>query len=181
LVARPKNRTKHGVACRYAGVIGNSVINRIKALFQDRRGAAAGARDRHSADELHIAAAALLVEAARMDDEFDAGERDKVLELVTDRFELSREESLSLLAAAENRVAQSSQLHGFTRIVNKAFDQTERIELLEMLWEVVYADGVLHDYEASLMRRLTGLLHVPDRENAAARDRARARLGQVLK
>jgi len=160
------------------------VINRFKALFQDRGGETAdetaGASGRHSADELHIAAAALLVEAARMDDEFDAHERDKVLELVTYRFDLNREESLSLLAAAEEQVAQANQLHGFMRVVNKAFDQAERIELLEMLWEVIYADGTLHDYEAGLMRRLNGLLHVSDQESAAARNRARARLGQVL-
>lgn len=161
-------------------MIRNSVINRFKALFQDRRGEPADVSGRHSADELHIAAAALLVEAAQMDDEFDACERSKVLELVTDRFDLNREESLSLLAAAEERVAQASQLHGFTRIVNKAFEQAERIELLEMLWEVIYADGALHDYESSLMRRLTGLLHVSDQESAAARNRARARLGQTL-
>ena len=156
------------------------MINRFKALFQDRRGTAASAHGRHSADELRIAAAALLVQAAQMDDAFDAHERSKVLELVTYRFDLNREESLSLLAAAEERVAQANQLHGFMRVVNKAFDQAERIELLEMLWEVVYADGALHDYEANLMRRLNGLLHVSDQESAAARNRARARLGQAL-
>jgi uncharacterized tellurite resistance protein B-like protein len=155
-----------------------SVINRFKALFVDRRGGTAAADGCHSADELRIAAAALLVEAAQMDDDFDADERSKVLELVTDRFDLNHEESLSLLAAAEKRVAHASQLHGFTRIVNKAFDHAERTELLEMLWEVIYVDGAMHDYEASLMRRLTGLLHVSDRESAAARNRALARLGQ---
>ncbi len=155
------------------------MINRFKALFGDRRGGTATAGGRHSADELRIAAAALLVEAAQMDDDFDARERDKVLELVTDRFDLNREESLSLLGAAEERVAHASQLHGFTRIVNKAFDQVERVELLEMLWEVIYTDGELHDHEASLMRRLAGLLHVSDRESATARNRALARLGQA--
>jgi len=114
-----------------------------------------------------------------MDDTFDARERAKVLDLVTQRFDLSREEALGLLVAAEEQVARSSQLHGFTRVVNKAFDQVERIELLEMLWEVTYADGELHDYEASLMRRLTGLLHVSDQESAAARNRALARLGKT--
>jgi uncharacterized tellurite resistance protein B-like protein len=160
-------------------MIRNSVINRFKALFLDRRGSPAMAGRRHGADELQIAAAALLVEAAQMDDDFDARERAKVLELVTERFELSREESLSLLAAAEERVAQASQLHGFTRVVNKAFDRAARIELMEMLWEVTYTDGMVHDHEASLMRRLTGLLHITDRESADARKRALARLGKV--
>ena len=49
---------------------------------------------------------------------------------------------------------------------------------MEMLWEVAYADGELHDYEASLIRRVTGLLHVSDRDSGAARKRALDRLAQ---
>ena len=46
-----------------------------------------------------------------------------------------------------------------------------------MLWEVAYMDGELHDMEASLMRRLAGLLYVSDKENGLARKAARERLG----
>jgi uncharacterized tellurite resistance protein B-like protein len=152
------------------------VINRLKTLFVDRGGASSAPGARHSAEEFQIAAAALLVEAAQMDDSFDARERDKIVELVTARFSLNPSESQGLLEAAEDRVAQSSQLFGFTRIVKKAFGHEERVEIIEMLWEVVYTDGELHDHEASLMRRLTGLLHVSDRESAAARKRALSRL-----
>lgn len=133
---------------------------------------------RHSDDELQIAAAALMVEAAQMDEDFDARERAKILDLVTARFELSREESESLIEAAEARVAEASALQGFTRVVKKAFSHEERVELMEMLWEVVYVDDELHDHEASVMRRVSGLLHIPDRESGAARKRALARLKQ---
>ena len=57
------------------------------------------------------------------------------------------------------------------------FEPEERIALIEMLWEVAYADGELHDYEASLIRRITGLLYVSDRDSGEARKRVRARLG----
>ena len=43
--------------------------------------------------------------------------------------------------------------------------------MIEMLWEVAYADGILHDFEANLIRRATGLLHVSDRESGVARKR----------
>jgi uncharacterized tellurite resistance protein B-like protein len=46
-----------------------------------------------------------------------------------------------------------------------------------MLWQVAYADGVLHDYEANLMRRLAGLLYVSDQESGEARKRAQRALG----
>ena len=112
-----------------------------------------------------------------MDDNFDAREHAKVLELVSRRFDLSADESRSLLAAAEDRVDHSTQLHSFTKVIKDAFGPAERIELLEMLWEVAYVDGSLDDMEASLMRRLAGLLHVSDVECGAARNRVLARLG----
>ena len=152
------------------------MINRVKALFIERRGAPQARGAEHSHEELRIAAAALMVEAAQLDDTFDARERDKIRELVTARFELGAEEGDSLIEAAEARVAESVQLHGFTRVVKAAFSQEERIELMEMLWEVVYADGELHHYEANLMRRLAGLLQVSDRDAGSARKRARKRL-----
>ena len=152
------------------------MINRVKALFVERRGAPQAREAGHSHEELRIAAAALMVEAAQLDDNFDAQERDKIRELVAERFELGAEESDSLIEAAEARVAESSQLHGFTRVIKAKFSLEERIDLMEMLWEVVYADGELHHYEANLMRRLAGLLHVSDRDVGAARKRAQERL-----
>ena len=165
-----------GVARGLRGVIRKAVINRFKALFVDRGGAPEAGGARHSFEELQVAAAALMVEAAQMDDDFDADERAKVGALVARRFGLSSGESESLVEAAEARVAESSQLHGFTRVVKNAFSHEERVELLEMLWEVAYADGQLHDHEASLMRRITGLLQVPDRESGQARKRVLERL-----
>ncbi len=152
------------------------MINRVKALFRDRGGAPETRDAAHSHEELQIAAAALMVEAAQLDEHFDARERTKIHELVTARFGLGPAESGSLIEVAEERVARSSQLHGYTRVVKKAFTQEERIELMEMLWEVVHVDGELHHFEANLMRRLAGLLQVPDRDSGAARKRALARL-----
>lgn len=152
------------------------MINRVKALFVERRGAPQARGAGHSHEELRIAAAALMVEAAQLDDSFDVRERDKIRALVAERFELGAAESDSLIEVAEARVAESSQLHGFTRVIKAEFSQEERIELMEMLWEVIYADGELHHYEANLMRRLAGLLQVSDRDVGQARKRARERL-----
>ena len=152
------------------------MINRVKALFVERGGAPEARGARHSQGELQIAAAALMVEAAQLDDEFDARERARIHKLVSERFGLGPVESDSLIEVAQERVAEATQLHGFTRVVKAAFSQEERVELMEMLWEVAYADGKLHDYEANLMRRLAGLLQVPDRDSGLARKRARERL-----
>ncbi len=129
-----------------------------------------GAR-RHAPDELHLAAAALLVEAAHQDAGYDAAERALVDRLVRERFGLDADEAEALLAAADEKVAAAVDLYGFTRRVKDAFDHDERVELVEMLWQVVYADGELHDHEANLLRRVAALLYVSDRESGAARKR----------
>jgi uncharacterized tellurite resistance protein B-like protein len=151
------------------------MLDRLKQLFQpEAAGRPAGA---HGFDELQLAAAALLVEAATMDSEFDAGERARIARLVQDRFALNPEEAIDLVGEAEQMAAASVEWHGFTRAIKNGFDHAERVQLIEMLWEVVYADGELHDYEASLLRRVTGLLYVSDRESGEARKRVLARLG----
>jgi uncharacterized tellurite resistance protein B-like protein len=70
--------------------------------------------------------------------------------------------------------AASVEWQGFTRAIKDGFDHAERVQLIEMLWEVAYADGTLHGYEASLLRRITGLLYVSDRgERGGAQARVR--------
>jgi uncharacterized tellurite resistance protein B-like protein len=64
-----------------------------------------------------------------------------------------------------------------SRTLKDALDYEDRVDLMEMLWEVVYADGVLDDMEANMMRRVAGLLYVDDVDSGTARKRAMAKLG----
>ena len=150
------------------------MISRIRDLLARAERPAPG---RRVADELRLAAAALLVEAARMDGEFGAAERETVLDLLEHRFELTPEEARELLEMAVAAAMRSTQLFAFTQAVKNGYDAEERIAMIEMLWEVAYADGALHDYEANLLRRVAGLIHVPDPVSGAARKRVLARLG----
>ena len=122
------------------------------------------------------AAAALLVEVACIDGEFDDGERKTIAALLAQKFDLNVGEVVNLIVEANQAVDRSVDHYGFVRKINESYDQEARTELFEMLWEVVYADGVVHDFEANLMRRLSGLLHIPDREAGDARKRVRERL-----
>jgi uncharacterized tellurite resistance protein B-like protein len=151
------------------------MLERLKQLFQaDPDSGPSGAR---RFDALQLAAAALMVEAATMDSAFEASERERIGQLVQERFALSADEAADLIAEAERTAADSVAWQGFTNAIKDGFDHDERVQLIEMLWEVVYADGALHDYEASLLRRITGLLYVSDRESGEARKRVLARLG----
>lgn len=145
------------------------MLDRLKSLFSvDDAGVGAG---RRSVDQLQLAAACLLVEAAYQDAEFDAAERETVARLVRERFGLDAEEAEALLAAAADAVEDAVDFYGFTRRLKDAFDHDERIGMVEMLWQVVYADGTLHDHEANLLRRVAALLYVSDRESGEARKR----------
>ena len=151
------------------------MLERLRQLFAADAGAVRSAG--RTFEERQLAAAALLVEAASMDSHFDAAERAKIGQLLRSHFGLSDAEADDLLAQAEQAADQSVEWQGFTRALKDGFAPEDRIQVIEMLWEVAYADGRLHDYEASLLRRVTGLLYVSDRDSGEARKRVLARLG----
>ncbi len=91
-------------------------------------------------------------------------------------FDLGPEAVSRLTAAAEQAVEDSHQLFPFTREICKRLSPEVRIEIIEMLWQVAYADGVLDPHEDMLLRRIAGLIHVPDRERGIARQRALEKL-----
>ena len=152
------------------------MLNRIKTFFVDRDAQPDSAGGHHTVDEFHLAAAALLVEAASIDTDFDAAERDKILEFAERSLGLSGDEAETLLAAAETAVGNTTQLFGFTTAIKNNFSYEERVELIETLWEVVHADGTVDEYESQLMRRIGGLIYVTDRDRGLARKRVLARL-----
>jgi uncharacterized tellurite resistance protein B-like protein len=128
--------------------------------------------------DVATALSSLLAEAALMDGSLDEGEVQRIVALLGKRFALGTEEAAQLLAKGRAAAEGSTQLYGFTRTLKDALSPEQRIDVIEMLWEVAYADGVLHDYEANLIRRVGGLLFVSDHEAGAARKRAMARLRQ---
>jgi uncharacterized tellurite resistance protein B-like protein len=131
-----------------------------------------------SGDDLKVAVAALLVETARMDDTFDAAERALILRLLGARFGLDAAAATPLLAAAERADAGAADLFRFTKAVIDAFTPAERIGLIEMMWEVAFADGTPDPDEDALLRRVAGLIGVDDRDRGEAKHRVMARLGR---
>lgn len=128
-------------------------------------------------DELATTVAVLLARAATLDGTFDADERAVVASHLCERFDVARDEVEKTLDEAASAADEMVDMYGLIRTVKDRLDEDGRVELMEALWEVAYADGELHDYEAQLMRRLSGLLYVSDRESGEARKRALAKLG----
>ena len=130
------------------------------------------------AQDLRLSVAVLLLEAARQDDTFDVRERAMIESLLTRRFNLTQAECAALMTAAQDRANQMVQLHGHTSQIAAKMQPAERIQLIEMLWEVAYADGVLDPEEDLLIRRIAGLIYVSDRDRVLARQRVLARRAQ---
>lgn len=149
------------------------MLNRLKDLFTN-----AGQRT-PGQDRLRLAAAALLAEAAWLDGDIEPSERAAIQRVLARRFKLAEDEAAALAHEGEAAAEQSTQIFGFTRIINRDWPVAERAELFEMLYEVIYADNTLHDYEANLMRRLGELVYLPDKERGEVRQRVLRRLGRA--
>lgn len=149
------------------------MLHRLRALLAGERSDA----DVISPEQkLRLAAAALLAEAAAQDGRVEDVELASIRATLRSHFALSETEAEELVEAGRNAAQEATQLYGFVRSVNDAMAPDERVKIIEMLWEVAYADGELHDYEAGLVRRIAGLLYVPDQDSGAARKRVLERL-----
>jgi uncharacterized tellurite resistance protein B-like protein len=128
--------------------------------------------------DLELSVAALLIEAARMDDKFDAGERAIIEHLLARSFNLDHGRVQSLIEKAERVVRRSAQYFPFTRQICRHASPEVRLQIIEMLWKVAYSDGTLDPHEDALIRQIAGLIQVPDRERGAARKRALEKVGR---
>ncbi len=119
-----------------------------------------------------VAVAALLVEAAHIDRNAGSSERAAVARLLRERFGLAEDEVHSLVAEAEARYAENLDDWIFAHAVRESFDGAERVEVLRMLWEVVYSDGRLAAFELDLLQRLCTALEIDEEAAEGARVQA---------
>ena len=123
------------------------------------------------------AVACLLIEAAGMDGSVAASETENIKTILKDQFGLSPEEADNLMNEAHKHVTASNQILPMTRVIKETYDEAGKIKIIEMIWEVILSDGVLHAYEDNLMRRIGALIYVSDRDRGAAKKRVMERLG----
>lgn len=136
------------------------MLGSIKQFFQDRLRADGEQASTDQDQRLRLAAAALLIEVSQADAEAHPQEAAAIAEGLQRRFGLSAEETGELLQLAREEVAESVSHFEFTQLIDREFDQAQKIRLVEMAWEVAYADGELDKHEEHLIRRLADSLHV---------------------
>ncbi len=116
------------------------------------------------ADRQRLAAAALLHHAIAVDGMVTEAERTRLHELLVVHFGLGEREADELYAAAEAADNEAVDLFGFTNVLKQALSEEERGQIVEMMWELTFSDGALHEFEDNLIWRVSELLGISSRE-----------------
>ena len=142
------------------------MINLFSKIFKDKEDS-----DYNSTDILETLCG-LMIEAANSDGKIDNQELQKINLLLVETFNEDEENvSTKLKKALDNR-NNTKSLYYYTSRINKKFSDKKKLLLIETLWEIVLSDGQIHDYESSLIRRLSGLLYISDVNSGNAKKRA---------
>ena len=109
---------------------------------------------------LNNACAALLVEVAFADKEFDEQEKVSLRTSLLETYNLEESAINEIILDAEKSIEESTSLYGYTRVVNDEFEYQDKLDLLSNLWKVALADGYLDKYEEHLLRKISDLIHI---------------------
>ena len=110
--------------------------------------------------QLDRACAALLVEIAFADKDFDEREKESLKQSLLKSYAIDIETINEIINDAEKTVKESTSLYEYTRTVNDEFEYPQKLNLLENLWKVAYADETLDKYEEHLLRKISDLIHI---------------------
>ena len=129
------------------------------------------------ADDARLAAAALLFHVTAIDGVVGDDERSRLRTLLKERFGLGEDDLDDLMAAAETADNEAVDLYGFTSILKQRFDIAERERIVGMMWDLVYADGTVHEFEDNLIWRAAELLGVSSEVRIRLKQMARSHGG----
>ena len=115
-------------------------------------------------DNKNIMVAALLVHAAKMDENYTEIERKIIERALTDFTHLPKKKIEEILNLAEKKEQDSNQILEFTQEIKKN-NMRFRLQIIELLWKIIYSDGIADQYETNLIRRVCGLLYISDKDN----------------
>ena len=148
------------------------MLQNLKQFF-DRHILPAGREQGESAHHaLQVATAALLFEVMRADNEIKDVERHAMTAAIQKRFELTTEETATLLRLAEAEAEQATDYYQFTALINKHYTPEQKEQVVEYMWQVASADHEIDRFERTLVHKVADLLHVPRHAQITARERA---------
>jgi uncharacterized tellurite resistance protein B-like protein len=152
------------------------MISEIKKFFE--KNLTPPSRDSGTISEhsIQMATAALLIEMMRADMKISEDERRTITEAVRTKFNLSENETGTLLQLAEEELKSSTGYYEFTYLINKKFTYEQKLKVIEHLWEVAFSDSELDKHEEHMMRKIATLIHVSHKDFINAKLRIRKKM-----
>ena len=146
------------------------MLKTITSFFQDKEvSSGKKARPEHA---MHLAASALLIEAGRSDFDLSAEEIQHVTKLLGKHFELNAEDVAALVALGIEEAEDAISLHPYIKVINDSCSDAEKIQLVELMWQVAYSDNIKDKYEEHMIRKVADLLYLSHSEFIKARHKA---------
>lgn len=136
------------------------MLHKIKRFFDDNVLTTSNSTPDNTEHKLRLAMASLMIEVAESDYHDAPEERESVLKIVKESFDLSNTETNEIVDLARQEHADSIDYFQFTSLINQHYSAAERIELIEKLWQIAFADHTLDKHEEHVIRRIADLIHV---------------------
>jgi uncharacterized tellurite resistance protein B-like protein len=146
------------------------MLETIKTFLAELTGGAKPP-ERFAENDYRTAAAALLIHAATIDGAMSGAERDKLTAVLKQCFDLDDAATAELIGTATAAEHEAVDLYHFTSTINHRLDDDGRRRVVEMMWEIIYADGQLNEFEDNLVWRAADLLNVSSRDRIEIRRR----------
>lgn len=150
------------------------MLDRLLSLFRD---IPPGRSHADRSDDPRVAVAALMYHIIDADGVREAGEAESLRRTIAEAYQLDGDELDRILVAGETAERDAVDLYAFTSVVNRHLDLPARQELIELLWEMVYADGERHELEDNIVWRVSELVGIDGTDRVALRQRVAERLG----
>jgi uncharacterized tellurite resistance protein B-like protein len=122
-----------------------------------------------------LAATALLIHVISLDGEPTMGETRKLHSLIETHFGLDPGSADKLIASATRVEGEAVDLYHFTSVIMREVNEDGRLKIVEMMWELVYADGQVSEFEDNVVWRAADLLAVSSRDRIELKHRVAAR------
>ena len=121
-------------------------------------------KEKKDTSDKNVLIIALLIHAAKIDDNYTEVEKKIIIKAIMQLYNLDNDKALALLKLSEKKEVESNQIVEFTQEIKK-YSIDFRLKIIEIIWKIVYADGVSDSYESNLIRRICGLLYISDKDN----------------
>lgn len=140
------------------------MIDLVKKFFDRHTEDLPNGNKRERPHDIQMATCALLLEMANMDDEFTDSERENIILILKNSYNLPDEDVTALIEATEEELKGSIDLWRFTTLINKNYSIEEKIQIIEMVWKIAYADGTLNKHEDYLVHKMAKLLRLTHKQ-----------------